>query len=221
MMQTRVLNLGFVNAYLLQTEAGFLLVDTGPANQRAKLESELDAAGCRPGNLKLIIVTHGDSNHVGNCAWLRQRYAAKIAMHRDEVGAVQTGDPALNKKIPHNLLGALTRGILRLFMLKPADRFTPDVLLDDGDDFAGYGLDACVWHIPGHSNGSIGVLTSAGELFCGDLLINNGRPAPRLGISDQAEFEATLAKLKRLDIRTVYPGHGKPFKWEQFIKNGT
>jgi hydroxyacylglutathione hydrolase len=219
MMETRVLNLGIVNAYLLKGETSFLLVDTGPSVQRLALERELETAGCRPGNLNLILATHGDSDHVGNCAWLRQKYAAKIAMHCLEVEVVQKGDPALNKKIPHNLLGALIRGIVRLFMLKPADRFTPDICLEDGDNLSGYGLNAQVIHIPGHSNGSIGVLTSAGELFCGDLLNNSGRPSAGFGMFDLGEYEATLAKLKHLDIHTVYPGHGKPFKWEQFISS--
>jgi hydroxyacylglutathione hydrolase len=219
MMETGVLNLGFVNGYLIKTDSGFLLVDTGSADQRSKLERELENVGCQPGNLNLIIATHGDSDHVGNCAWLRQKYAAKIAMHRLEVEAVQKGDPALNKKIPRNLMGALIQGIVRLFMLKPADRFTPDVLIEDGDDLSGYGLDARVLHIPGHSNGSIGVLAPNGDFFCGDLLNHFRQPDSGFGIFDRAEFEATLEKLKRLNIATVYPGHGKPFTWEQFMQS--
>ena len=217
-MEIRVLNLGFVNSYLFKTEAGFLLVDTGPSNQRAALERELENAGCRPGNLNLVIATHGDTDHVGNFVWLCQKYNTKIAMHRDEVEMVQKGDPALNKKIPQNLMGALIRIIVRLFMLKPADRFTPDVLLDDGDNLSNYGLNAQVVHIPGHSNGSIGVLAPNGEFFCGDLLNNFRQPTPGYGIFDQVEFATTLEKLKQLDIQTVYPGHGKPFAWAQFTK---
>jgi glyoxylase-like metal-dependent hydrolase (beta-lactamase superfamily II) len=183
------------------------------------LEHELESAGCRPDHLILVLATHGDSDHVGSCVWLRQKYAAQIALHRAEVEVVQKGDPALNKKIPRNLMGALIRGILKLVMLKPSDRFTPDILLEDDDKLTGYGLNAQVLHIPGHSNGSIGVLTPGGEFFCGDLLTNLGNPAPGLGIFDQAEFEATLYRLKQLNIQKVYPGHGKPFQWEQFIKN--
>ena len=97
-MEIRVLNLGFVNSYLFKTEAGFLLVDTGPSNQRAALERELENAGCRPGNLNLVIATHGDSDHVGNCAWLCQKYTTKIAMHRDEVEVVQKATRRLTKR---------------------------------------------------------------------------------------------------------------------------
>ena len=113
----------------------------------------------------------------------------------------------------------IIRIIVRLFKLKRADRFTPDLLIDDGYNLASHGLDAQVRHIPGHSNGSIGILTSHGDFLCGDLLKNIRQPTPGFGIFDRREFEATIEKLKPLNIHTVYPGHGSPFAWEQFINN--
>ena len=40
-------------------------------------------AGCKLGSLKLIVLTHGDFDHTGNAAYLRHKYAIKIAMHFD------------------------------------------------------------------------------------------------------------------------------------------
>ena len=216
-METRIISLGFVNGYLLKAAAGFVLVDVGPSSQRAILEKNLGHAGCQPGNLNLVVATHGDSDHVGNRVYLRQKYATKIAMHNAEVEAVKKGDPTLNKKIPRTLLGALIKSIVRLFVLKPTERFEPEVLLVEGKNLSGYGLNAQVLHIPGHSNGSFGILTPNGELFCGDLLSNFLHPTQGMGIFDTVEFETTLEKLKRLKIRTVYPGHGAPFDWKQFM----
>ncbi len=217
--EIKTINLGSVNCYLLKTEAKFLLVDTGPSNKRFELDRELENAGCQPGDLNLILATHGDSDHVGNSAYLRKKYRSPIALHPAEVDAVKWGDPVLNKNIPHGFRGMMIRMIVRLFRLKPADCFAPDVLIDDGYNLAGYGLDAQVQHLPGHSDGSIRVLTSQGDLLCGDLLKNTRHPAPGFGIFDQLEFEATIEKLKSLNIHTVYPGHGKPFAWDQFMKN--
>ena len=74
--------IGDVNCYLLKTkDEGFVLVDTGLSNSRKQLLLDLEKAGCRSDNLKLIILTHGDLDHVGNAAFLRQKYAAKIAIH--------------------------------------------------------------------------------------------------------------------------------------------
>ena len=82
-----------------------------------------------------------------------------------------------------------------------------------------FGFDARVIHIPGHSKGSIGVITNTGDLFCGDLLQNTKKPAKNAMIVDDDAFDASVEKLKQLKINTVYPGHGKPFQMEQFIKN--
>ena len=57
--------LGSVNCYLITTETGFLLVDTGSSRRCAELEKELASAGCQPGDLKLIVLTHGDFDHTG------------------------------------------------------------------------------------------------------------------------------------------------------------
>jgi len=46
------------------------------------LENKLTTAGCLPGKLKLVIITHGDFDHTGNCAKLQQKYNCKIAMHK-------------------------------------------------------------------------------------------------------------------------------------------
>ena len=48
-----------MNCYLIKTEVGCFLVDTGIKKKRAQLEQELVDAGCSLGDLKLIIITHG------------------------------------------------------------------------------------------------------------------------------------------------------------------
>jgi len=56
----RTLTFRWVNAYLAKSDAGFVLIDTGMAGNRAALERELRDAGCAPGDLRLILITHGD-----------------------------------------------------------------------------------------------------------------------------------------------------------------
>ena len=67
-----------VNCYLVRTDKGYILIDTGMSNQRSAIEQELEQAGCKPGTLKLIILTHGDSDHCGNAAFaLRVQHFAQ------------------------------------------------------------------------------------------------------------------------------------------------
>ncbi len=71
---------------------------------------------------------------------------------------------------------------------------------------------ARVVHLPGHSSGSIGILTDAGTLFCGDLLENTRCPAAGSIIDDPSAVGASLACLGELPVAMVYPGHGAPFE---------
>ena len=204
-----------VNCYLVKTPTGFILIDTGLPKRRSDLVRELETAGCKPGDLKLIVVTHGHFDHNGNSVYLRERYDAIIAMHGGDSAMVESGDMFVGMK---GLTVAVIRILLPLVGLSRYDSFRPDIVLEDGDDLSEYGYDARVVHFPGHSKGSIGVLTAGGDLFCGDLLTNTDRPAKNTLIDDSAELDASVEKLRTLEIKTVYPGHGKPFQMEQFIE---
>jgi len=203
-----------VNCYLVNVGEGFILIDTGRAGQRRRIERALADTGVQPGNLKLIVLTHGDFDHSGNAAYLRQKYGAKVAIHPDDAGMVERGDMFWNRQPPNPIMRALT-GLI--FRLSAADRFTPDRFLNAGDDLAAYGLDARVIALPGHSSGSIGLLTAEGDLFCGDLLANNNKPEVWSIVDDQAAMAASVEAVKGLDVRTVYPGHGRPFALVDFL----
>jgi len=205
-----------VNCYLVRTGDRFVLIDTGMAKNRSAIEKELENAGCQPGNLTLIVLTHGDFDHCGNAAYLQKKLSAQIAMHEDDSGMVERGDMLWNRSKQNILI----RIFFRLFFrLSKSDRFKPDLCIDEGYDFSGYGFDAKVLEIPGHSKGSIGILTASGDLFCGDLLVNTDKPVKNTLVDDSVELDASVEKLKTLKIKTVYPGHGKPFQIEQFIEN--
>ena len=223
--EVKVINLGGVNCYLLGSSDSFVLVDTGIANKRSQLVKELENAGCRPGHLKLIVLTHGDIDHVANAAYLRDRYAASIAMHLDDAGMVEKGDMSWNRKAKPDQISFIGRMVIALGTVATFfagsnnfEQFKPDIYLTDGQSLSEYGLDASVIHIPGHSKGSIGILTANGDLFCGDLLWNMRKPGPHFIVVDLDDYTASVQKLKSLDIRTIYPGHGSPFAREQFFK---
>ncbi|MBN1145633.1 MAG: MBL fold metallo-hydrolase [Anaerolineales bacterium] len=206
--------LGSVNCYLAATSAGYVLIDTGSSNQRAALEKELESGGCKPGNLRLIVITHGDFDHTGNCAYLSKKFGAPIAMHAQDSAMLERGDMFANRQKGNNVF---TRKLVPiLFGFGKSERTTPNIFVEDGSDLSEYGFEAKVLHLPGHSRGSIGVLTANRDLFCGDLLDNVEKPSLSTLLDDPAAAQASLEKLKNLEIHTVYPGHGGPFPMEQF-----
>ncbi len=208
--------LASVNSYLLAAGDGFVLIDTGKPEKREELLRRLRAAGCEPGDLRLIVLTHGDYDHAGNAAFLHELYGAPVAMHAADAPRVQTGDWSVGMKPRPDKFPLLFR-TMSLFLRPGAfDTFTPDVLLEDGQGLEPSGLDAQVVHLPGHTAGSIGVLTGDGDLFCGDLMDSMlVRPSLEFFIDDMRAAQASLARLRLLDVEAVHPGHGKHFKLDQ------
>jgi len=213
MVQVTRIDLGGVNCYLLSADRGFVLIDTGSPQKRSVLEQELSRMGCWPGDLRVIVLTHGDYNHAGNAAYLRERYEVKVAMHHDDLGRVRRGDWKWGQKPkPDHVVWSFR--LLSLFRGKgdDFDVFEPDTCLDDGQSLLRYGCDATVLGLPGHTKGSIGILTPDKDVICGDLLGNLLSPSLGGLINDMAAARTSLGRLRRLQVSVVYPGHGKPFR---------
>lgn len=202
------MHMGSVNCYLVKGASGFVLVDSGFSTQRKELLRRLEAAGCRPGELKMIVITHGDFDHTGNAAVLRARYSCPIGMHPGDCGMAEQGDMFYGRKQGNALLRWLSP---RVMGFRPADRFQADLVLAEGFDLAAYGWEARVVELPGHSQGSIGVLSADGNLFCGDLLDNtSGKVGP--GMGDPADFISSINRVKGMEVCRIYPGHGQAFE---------
>lgn len=200
--------MGNVNCYLLKTGSGFILIDTGGSKNRRELVSTLENARCEPGILALILLTHGDFDHTGNAATLRWVFGSKIAMHREDAGMVERGDMFVNRNQPNGFIRSLMP-VLSGF--GRAERFTPDLYLGDGDDLSEFGWNARIISLPGHSKGSIGILTGSGDFFCGDLLENTKKPGLNSLIDDREAAKESIRKMESMEIKMIYPGHGHPF----------
>ena len=206
------LGMGSVNCYLLRAGEGYVLVDTGAPNSRDSLHENLAGLGCQPGMLKLIIITHGDFDHTGNAAHLRHAFGGRIGMHADDARMAEIGDMFVNRRRPNPILRIL---VPLLIGFGGSERFLPDVLLEEGSALSEYGLDARVIGIPGHSKGSIGILTADGDFLCGDLLESTKEPGLGSIMDDRQVALASMARLRGLKTKRIYPGHGAPFSIDQ------
>jgi glyoxylase-like metal-dependent hydrolase (beta-lactamase superfamily II) len=211
MEDIKTIELTFVNAFLVKVTGGFILIDTGLSMHWENLENKLIAEGCLPDKLKLVLITHGDFDHTGNCTKLKEKYNCIIAMHTGDRPMVEKGVVVKRKlKSFRNKIFFLIR---KLFRKKfTFNRFSPDILLSDGQRLDEYGFNAVVVHIPGHTKGSIGILTGEGNFFAGDTFTNRNKPDTASIIENQDELDNSLARLKNMDIKMIFPGHGKPFE---------
>jgi glyoxylase-like metal-dependent hydrolase (beta-lactamase superfamily II) len=215
MIETQVIDLRMVNAYLLKLSDGFILIDSGIAPMWKRLERELKNAGCLPGDLTMVLVTHGDMDHSGNCMRLRKKYGTKIAIHPADLAIITDGKPII-REATGLIWKILTRRGNHSSSGNPA--FRADFLLQDGQRLDEFGLAAKVIHTPGHTPGSIAILTDDGQLFAGDTIANRRAPALAPLIENKQELLESLEKLKQTHAHIIYPGHGKPFSFEELLK---
>lgn len=109
----------------------------------------------------------------------------------------------------------IEKGTLKI--LNDFEKFTPDIFIDENFSLSDYGFDATILHIPGHTVGSIGVLMANDDFIAGDIFVNNNKPEIAPNAFNFKLLRENIEKLKLLDIKTVYPGHGNPFRFKEMI----
>ena len=197
---------GLSTTYLVENEAGIILVDAGCPHCERSILRRIRAL--ENGSLRLIFVTHAHLDHYGSAATLRRLTGAPIAIHRADAGAMAEGETPIGSVRGS---GWLMWTLLRLF--KPYVRpepTPPDVLLDDGDDLRAFGLDAAVVHTPGHTPGSSSLVVEGRIAFVGDLLSTSVRPRVQRSFADDwSLIPHSLARVQELRPEWVYAGHGR------------
>src|SRR4051812_29937281 len=75
------IDLGHVNAYLLDSGAGPVLIDTGFPGDELRILGALAELAIPPSALRAIVVTHADADHAGGAPGLREATGPPIHMH--------------------------------------------------------------------------------------------------------------------------------------------
>ncbi|MDR0649111.1 MAG: MBL fold metallo-hydrolase [Synergistaceae bacterium] len=209
-----------VNAWLAESGGRWLLVDSGKPRTVGALFSGIASAGCNPRDISLLVISHAHFDHVGGAGRLKRESGVPIAIHRSEADLLRTGGFEISDGL--NGLGRyrafLGRHVAprRMFAFEPAE---PDVIIDAERRMDDFGFAATIIHSPGHSRGSVSLLTDDGDLFCGDLAITQPLPGiwshmPIYGSSVQDIKRSWRALLDR-GAKHIYPSHGRDFKAEE------
>ncbi|MCK9150454.1 MBL fold metallo-hydrolase [Methanobacterium alcaliphilum] len=191
------------NFYLVDGDK-MTLIDTGMPGSSAELFDFVEKTLKRDLNdIKTIILTHHDFDHVGDLAKIKKRTGAKIAIHKDDVDYV-TGKKE-DKSLPW-----FAKIFIKLakYIYRP-ENVEVDILLDEDDQIGPYH----VIHMPGHTPGSIGLYDKKNKvLFVGDNLgymKNKIEGPPSLFTPDMMQAEKSLKKLRGLDVKAIFTGHSK------------
>ena len=121
------------NVYLVVTQDGLLLVDTGMPGNARRILRFIEGLGRQPRDLRDIVLTHCDIDHVGNVAELKRRTGARVAILELDV-AVLSGEQRPQKG------GLAMVALYRLLRFRP---IAPDLRLRDGDTIGG--CRSCTW----------------------------------------------------------------------------
>lgn len=212
-----ILPAGLVNAHLIRSADGCILVDAGLPGSAPKIEKALTKLGLTFKDIKLIVITHAHVDHAG-CAYdLRELSGAPVVAHVDDV-------KHFSREIPMTFCPTGWFGRLFLktqLVYEPYKGFVPDILLtkDDTFDTSHYGIPGVIKHTPGHTAGSVSMEISTQDAMVGDL-ISSGILLGGIVRTDHAKrppFEDNphavgLALQSLLDsgMERFYMGHGGP-----------
>lgn len=208
-----------VAAYLIDAPEGITVIDAGLPGHWSDLRAELKTMGRTVDDIRGVVLTHGDSDHVGFAERLRRDHGVPVYVHAADADRAKGGDK------PKLAMGPMrwgaTAGFFAYALRKGGMRthhLTEVVEVADGDVLPLPGSPRVIG-MPGHSPGSIAVLVpSVRAVFVGDALttrhVLTGReglqPAP---FTDEPALALdSLERLAGLDAEWVLPGHGAPWR---------
>jgi glyoxylase-like metal-dependent hydrolase (beta-lactamase superfamily II) len=199
-----------VNLYLIIDADGLTLIDAGLVRSGKKILRYIASLGHTPHDLRRIVITHSDGDHVGGLAALKAASGARVYASPIEAKAIAAGSVSRELKL---------RGLVKWlyetvpwFKVEPA---TVDETLTDGQVLPVLG-GLRVVETPGHTPGHISLFApSARILFVGDSLISRWdqlHPSRGINTWDEALAMKSAKAQAALGARIVCPAHGPVVK---------
>jgi glyoxylase-like metal-dependent hydrolase (beta-lactamase superfamily II) len=207
-----------VAVYLVDTPEGVTVIDAGLAGLWKELLAELSSMGCTLFDVKGVILTHGDSDHLGFAERLRRDHGVPVYVHPGDADRAKGGaKPATARQSMK--LGA-TLGFAAYSLRKGGVRttyLTETVDAHDGETLDLPGAPRIIG-LPGHSAGSIAIhVPIADAVFVGDglttrhVLTGTTGPQPAPFTDEPEQAIASLRALLPTGATWVLPGHGTPW----------
>ena len=192
---------GYLNAnHFVYRSDNPVLIDTAYITDFAETRACIQTLGVKLSDIDLIISTHSHSDHIGGNKFIQDESGCDIAIHRIGKHFIDTHDDWATwwRYYGHE-----------------AEFFRATQALEDGDTMIVGPHEFRVIYTPGHASDGI-VLYNQKEkiLISSDTLWEHDMPGMTLRVEGSTalfRFEESLEKIKALDIRMVYPGHGRPF----------
>jgi glyoxylase-like metal-dependent hydrolase (beta-lactamase superfamily II) len=212
-----------VNWYLVVADDGATVVDAGLPRWRGQLDDGLGLAERPLSDVRAVVLTHADGDHVGVAEKLRSELGVPVLVHEDAAEQARTAklkpreSPSMRPYLRHRAAWRL----FAVFALNGARQpKIAEVTTYADDDILDVPGRPRVVAMPGHSPGHCALwFQDAGALFVGDALCNlnplTGRTGvqlmPRPFTTSVDEALASLDRLGDLPESVLCFGHGEPW----------
>ncbi len=219
---------GLVSFYLVQDGGELLLVDTGWPSSWPSVVEAVERTGCRPADLRAVLLTHGHADHLGAAERVRREWSVPVQARAEEVDRVRGRGPGASPfTLVPGLLPHLWRPAAFGFVLHAARHgfLTPHWVQEVSPFDGGSVLDLPgrprAVATPGHTAGHTSfLLEDRGVLLSGDALVTldvlSRQRGPRLlppALTDDPTAALTsLSALEGLPADVLLPGHGDPWR---------
>ena len=81
-----------LGAFLFTTSEGHILMNTGMPSSGPMIVESIRKLGFKPEDIKLMINGHAHIDHAGAFAYFKQQFGAQLAVMKDDVAAMESGD---------------------------------------------------------------------------------------------------------------------------------
>jgi glyoxylase-like metal-dependent hydrolase (beta-lactamase superfamily II) len=195
------------NVFLLTDGHTNILIDSGPKTERRFLVKRLIKLNVK--RIDYLIQTHTHFDHAENSAFIREKYNAKVIVHKNEADCLAAGENILPQGT-----NPITRLIVRLFsksFLSRA-RYEPccsDIQVDAVYYLTSTGLNSYILHTPGHTPGSMSIIVDDEIAIVGDTMFGvfKGSVFPPYS-NDIKQMILSWGLLLETGCSWFLPGHG-------------
>ena len=127
-----------LGAFLFTTSEGHILMNTGMPSSGPMMVDSIRRLGFKPEDIKVMITGHAHIDHAGAFAYFKEHFRAQMAVMKDDVAAMESGDRD-DFKYAND------------FVYPPVK---VDRVLRDGDTIRMGDVLLTAYHTPGHTRGA-------------------------------------------------------------------
>lgn len=210
-----------INVYLVRSQDGYMLVDTGWDTPEAvkSMDGQLAEAGIDFKQIKRVFITHGHVDHLGMAWRFKTSHNAEIYLHQNEIELIKIRFKDRDNFIPMTDAFLLTHGVPDSELVPPDFQIPavpkliePDVLLKGGEVIPCGQYSFRVINTPGHTPGHISFYEPQSKfLISGDVLLPTIATNAAFHVQHVAnplkQYLNTLTTLRQLEIDLVLPAH--------------